>query len=514
MIQFRTSLSQALCCGVGLCLLSVLSGSIVNGQVAVEKMPDDRTGRIYRMKITPAAEPTPIFKHRLCVPPRDTVAMNAATVYLRALGGGTYKRLTDNAYEEHGYEKLAVWQSNDGVPIEGLLDTPARKVSQTFDDFIKAHIEAGTKCRYCDWGMAEEDFAGPELLTLDLGVIQNFRGISRVLALQTRVAIAEKRFDRAVELMRMNYQLGIGVGKMKFLVASLVGLAEVSITNGGMVDMIAAPGSPNMYYALTELPRPTVDLREAWRIEMTTAETLFPELFDAEGSDLTVEAWREKVWRISKSYFDWTVALNNGAPREAPTEIQSEPSIEQLAYHLVPTVASVLAYGSAKQQLIRDGDDPAKVEAMPVAQVVAIAAARSVKSRVNKNERWIYQPVDVAMRGFQQEDQAMQNQAKLLTQPGEIFAYMMLPAGGQVLRAHARIQRDIDAMRVIEAIRMHAAQTGSLPASLDEIKVVPVPVNPATNKPFSYTLKAGTATLDLPKGDGIGQGNKRFELRL
>ena len=87
---------------------------------------------------------------------------------------------------------------------------------------------------------------------------------------------------------------------------------------------------------------------------------------------------------------------------------------------------------------------------------------------------------------------------------------MLLPAGRSIFEAQVRVQRDIDALRVVEAIRMHAAQTGSLPATLDEIKVVPVPVNPATSKPFSYQLKAGTATLDLPRSDGIVY-SKRFD---
>jgi len=75
------------------------------------------------------------------------------------------------------------------------------------------------------------------------------------------------------------------------------------------------------------------------------------------------------------------------------------------------------------------------------------------------------------------------------------------------------VQRDIDAMRVIEAIRMHAAETGQLPETLDDISVVPIPLNPATNKPFDYQLNDGTATLKLPRSDGTYY-SRRFELRL
>ena len=406
------------------------------------------------------------------------------------------------------------------MPIEELLDTPAKEVSQTFDQYIDHHIERATFCRYCDWGLGVEDLNGMELYDFLLPSVQNTRSISRVLALQTRVAIAEKRFDRAAELIRMNYQLGRNVGKIKFLVAGLVGIAEVNITSETLVDMIATPGCPNMYYALTELPRPMVDLRDAWRLETNFTETFFPELFDAKEAELDVAAWRAKVKRIFKSvYFGSNGMLEEDLPEEMTVgfkDVQSDPSVQQLVLSLAPTVIGVFAYGDAKQQLIDDGDDPQKVEAMPVAQVVAIAASRSIRNRAHRNERWIYQPFDVATRGFQQEEKAMMAVEGLnrgLSQPGEIISGLLLPAGNHILQAQVRMQRDIDALRVIEAIRMHAAKTGTLPETLDEIKVVPVPKNPSTNKPFSYQLEAGTATLDLPRSDGISR-SKRFELRL
>ncbi len=41
---------------------------------------------------------------------------------------------------------------------------------------------------------------------------------------------------------------------------------------------------------------------------------------------------------------------------------------------------------------------------------------------------------------------------------------------------------------------MHAAaHDGAMPRSLDEIKVVPVPLDPATNQPFSYELDPNDA---------------------
>jgi hypothetical protein len=59
-----------------------------------------------------------------------------------------------------------------------------------------------------------------------------------------------------------------------------------------------------------------------------------------------------------------------------------------------------------------------------------------------------------------------------------------------------KIDRQIDALRVVEAIRNYAAGHGSqLPESLGKITEVPVPNDPFTGKPFLYEVKGGVATL-------------------
>jgi hypothetical protein len=73
-----------------------------------------------------------------------------------------------------------------------------------------------------------------------------------------------------------------------------------------------------------------------------------------------------------------------------------------------------------------------------------------------------------------------------------------MPAFAQAREAEARGAIRPIALMVLEAIRMHAWENGGrLPASLDEIAVVPVPDNPATGEPFPYRLENDTAVLDV-----------------
>jgi len=91
----------------------------------------------------------------------------------------------------------------------------------------------------------------------------------------------------------------------------------------------------------------------------------------------------------------------------------------------------------------------------------------------------------------------------------------LLPAVQACRAAQVRLERDVAALRVIEALRIYAAShAGGLPTSLDEIAEVPVPLNPATGQPFLYRLDGQTASLDLPASDGIPNHNRRFEISI
>jgi hypothetical protein len=85
---------------------------------------------------------------------------------------------------------------------------------------------------------------------------------------------------------------------------------------------------------------------------------------------------------------------------------------------------------------------------------------------------------------------------------------------GQWNTQHYRAQ-----LRTIEAIRLHAHQNGGrLPASLTEIKSVPVPLDPYTNKPFEYALKDDVAEL-RPNAEALkkslrAQPTRVFRIRI
>ncbi len=478
----------------------MIDGAAAVAQVKVSEMPHDdsygRHGEIIEMTVSPARQLEPVFTHRLTWLPHQTTAGNAATVYMHSLGQNALSHIWKKAEEAYG-EEVYEWASYE-TPREKIPVDKLKEASQLFDEYVQQHIARATKRRECDWGFGMEDLEGKLVYGLHLNGLQETRSISRALALQTKHAILESRLEDAIDLMRMNYRLAYNVGRVKVLVGSLISFAETGITNGNMVEFIATPDSPNMFWALSELPRPVADLRGAFRLECRSVMRMFPVLEDVESATHSPEEWALKVDELLNSML--SLQLQGYTPPNA--------------VKFLPSAIGILAYGPAKKRLIALGMDAAKVEAMPVGKVMLLDANREYRRIADLLEKEVYLPFPVtASRSAVIDNLMRENEKEAFTSFGRIMAGMMLPAIQQVLNAGARIQRDVDALRVIEALRMHAAEHGSFPKSLDEIKVVPVPDNPATRKPFEYRLDGATAILGLPSSDGI-VFSKRYKITL
>jgi hypothetical protein len=90
-----------------------------------------------------------------------------------------------------------------------------------------------------------------------------------------------------------------------------------------------------------------------------------------------------------------------------------------------------------------------------------------------------------------------------------------LPALNKAMQAEARLERKLAALRVIAALRLHAASKGELPEKLEQIKEVPLPSDPITGKPFEYQRDGPAATLSsrIP-GDPPTISGLRYRITL
>jgi hypothetical protein len=263
---------------------------------------------------------------------------------------------------------------------------------------------------------------------------------------------------------------------------------------------VQSPKAPNLYWALTSLPTPLVDLRKGMEMEMSSIYRMCPALRDAETAHRTPEQWLAAV-------DDMGARLNEvmGGSDAPPVIQQGRLTVAGLA---------LVAYPRAKKELIAQGRPAAEVEAMPVTQVVAIQTIRTFNELRDDTFKWFFVPYWQAQAGAAAAENRLRGEAgrkELIP-----LASLLLPAISRAALAPVRLERHFAELRVIEAVRMYAAaHNGQLPEHLDAITEVPIPLNPVTGKPFDYKVSGGKAVLEVPPPPGDNARNgARYELTI
>jgi hypothetical protein len=478
--------------------------SPVRGELAVIEHAGDQSGlTVFKMTVDPAAAPSPTFKYRLLPSEADLRPGNAALYYCRAFAesgvAGAWKAIE----KEYGFDEVHGGAGTNGWyqaerPLADLPLDKVRDAAHRFDTYIEQCVERGSLRRDCDWGRNLEELTGLDIISLLLPEIQESRSLSRAIMLQTRVAVADRNYDRAVELLRMNYQMGVNVARDPILVSGLVGIAECNMGNHELLELIAAKDSPNMYWALAAMPRPLIDVLPAVRYELGWGMRIFPVFGDAETAEHSSDEWGR---RLAKAMVDAQEAV--GGPPSRLGQLEARAAITGLA---------IFVYPDAKRRLVAAGMDAERVEHMPVGQVIALDAAREYRRIGDEIEKTWYLSLP-EMKKTPNPDRLFEGN-KLEGGFGRVMAGLLMPALQAVRNAQVRLTWQLNAIQVVEALRLHAAETGKLPATLDEIKSVPIPLNVATGKPYQYRLDGKTAILDLPFSDGFTGAAWRVEITL
>lgn len=477
----------------------LLVASLASGEVTYVA-GEGNVATVIRLTVTPAAAPIPALKHRLIARDIDLQPGNAAPYYYRALMSAP--RTHDALNKEFG-EAWNDWYATGGaVSIASLPVEQVRKAVELTRSPIDQQLAHAVVRADCDWQFGERSLQGPEVIAFLLPEINESRSLARFLALRTRLAIAEGRHDDAIAAMQMTYRLATDTAKPPMLVCGLVGIAEARIANGTLLELIAEPNAPNMYWALAQLPQPFIDLNQAARFEASFAARIFPLIRDAEKTDRAPDEWNR---------------LYQQAVRDLPS-IRGAPGFETPNYELGAALLALVAYPHAKARLIEQGMDRAKVEQMAVGQVIAIYSDRIAQRLTDEFEKLWYVPFwEMQSRSDEMEQRLRDTSAFGGGADREVIPIMslLLPAVQAAREGQVRLDREIAALRVIESLRMYAAaHNGTLPDRLDNIAEVPIPLNPATGKPFAYRLDGEKGILELPASDGIRNDNKRLEISI
>lgn len=378
-----------------------------------------------------------------------------------------------------------------------LADLPKEELRTYLAHFATALRFADQAARYdhCDWELPPlkmQDFDWP------MEDLQPLREIAALLQTRFLLELSESRFDDGLRTLQTGFALARDIGKGDTLIQDLVGIAVAGIMFGQVEKWEQVPGSPNLFWALTDLPAPLVNPAHAMRTELTTLYRSFPALREVlRKSDKGALSEEETNRIIAELYKDW------GA--------YNAQDVLEWQRKIVAAGLILKTYPDAKKYMKEHGRSDEQMEAMPAAQAVLLYFVLQYDEVKDDFLKWMNVPPWEARPGMQEAVRRVRAIA-----PNGNPIIRLMPAVEKVYDARVRIERTAGYLRCAEALRLYAmTHDGKPPEKLDDVKL-PLPVDAYTGEGFGkfYKVQAdGTAVFEVPPPPNMPPSlGRRFEL--
>jgi hypothetical protein len=453
--------------------------------------------RPVRLVLRPAAAPTPALRYRLLPALVEKTPGNAVEHYQKAIDALVKARKA--AGENDPTKRVSAWLNR--APAELPCDAVRKFLADYRELFALA--DRAARSEHCDWGLAEH--ARQQRYSL-LSESQALHELAGFLALRARLEAAEGHTARAIRTLQTGFALARHVGESPSVAGCLAGVEITATMIRELELLLSQEKAPNLYWALADLPRPFLDLRVPLEGERIRAYAHFPGLLDA-ANDPNAGAMRpEQVKAGVEALFRDFQGISKDYPSRAALSLWFRRKHE-----------------GSKAALVAAGRPRAKVEQMPHMQVALLHAMQEFDRLLDEMLKWQNFADREALKGVREAERVLrQARVKALSLAPKVpalpLAFVSLPPFFRPFYSRARLDRQLAALRCVEAIRLYAAaHGGKLPPTLDAIKEVPVPTDPFLGKPFVYRLDKGAATLEAPPPDGekaTERNSLRYELTL
>ncbi len=464
--------------------------------LAEAQSPKESALPITKLSLKAAAAPTPPLRYELLPWFRDQTPGNAALNYYHAM---LYFNQANGRQPSKEHQEQF-------LKIEAMLYQPPDKWNlQELKDYLGPYskmlreLEIAATREKCDWELDRRIV--PDDIDSLLVDTQKMREMARLLSIRCRIHRMEGNVPEELHDIQVGLAMARNFGEQPTFVSALVGMALGAIFLGHLEQTLTMPDCPNLYWSLTALPHPFIDMRTASQGEFRMMDAALPILREIE-KPMTVEQAR-------KSLDLWAKGLSFGG--EVPDYLKSPLVLATLVAMREPI---------ARQSLLKTGKTEVQLNSMPAAQIVLLESVLEYRNLRDEWFVWFNAPYSEARQGLEKLNDNLRNIRKDGT--GNLFTVGLsqsLPASEQLHFAAVRTERNIAVLRTIEALCLHAAANGGrFPAKLADIVLVPVPGDPETGKPFEYKLTDdGKALLSYaaPKGKAPHAGNtKNYELTL
>lgn len=472
------------------CLLALTLTSLVlcAGQVRAADPPEAESIRTIKLQLHPAPEPRYALQYLLETPYMEQRPSNGALLYQTAVSQMMETNSGEDAIDR---DTLKQWCTS---PLKALSVEEVRAAIARFEQTFR-YLDSAARCERCTWEypIREEGF---HYMMPQLG---EYRTLSRILSLKARLEVHDGAFDEALKTLRSGISMARDVGNGPSLIQHLVGISIAARIANEIEGLIQQTDSPNLYWALTALPRPLVNPRAAMQMESAALYAQLPELLTLDdnvlSNDQVIELWKRTARLFGSSDDDPGQWLNDARDVASAMEL----------------------YPRAKADLLEQGYSANKIDAWPALYAILVYQHQQFRAVRDLSFKWSYVPYPQARVGLKQGDQAISRIWEYSNGSEFVNPFVIvMPAIYRIGFIDARLERDITILRCIEAIRMYAAEhDGTLPSSLTEITQVPVPSDPMHGRAFRYQVAGGKAILESPvPPDGGPRDGLRYEITL
>ncbi len=416
--------------------------------------------------VDPAPEAKPALRYGLMPSSRDRVAGNAVLHYRNAYAARPSEE-REPAKRTAENEMVMRWEEAK------IGDLPIKDVAEYLKKYkaVFRELEYGARCTQCEWASAPT--SGVEAVAAIVGGPPWQRELARWLSLRCKLELAEQRFDDALRTIQTGLQFGKHVAEGPSLIQMLVGNALVSIFLARIDSLIELPDSPNLYWALSSLPKPFLDPRPGLDGEDLLNESFLPGLAELRKGPATLERAIELCFASMKAFQG--VTESNG--------------LGDFALRIALIARAESTQDDARKDSIARGRAVRDVAAMPAVQVVFLNSFERYRDIADDYRKWFLLGGPEASAGIEKLGERVKKlKADAKDDPITQVFLNVLAGTEKTYQSLARTERKIAQLRVLEAIRLHTALSTQLPKELADIKKVPVPNDPTTGRPFEYTL--------------------------
>jgi hypothetical protein len=421
-----------------------------------------------RLTVRPMAAPRPALRYQLLPEVRELSPGNPVQWYVRCFAEQRYFFFRKDAVAARAkYRSMPLAE----LPVKELREYGGNALTQA---------DWGARLDTPDWGVLQR--VQTEGTDLKLPELDPLWVLATALQVRFRGEIADGRFDDAIRTAKTLFAFARHLGEYPASAGNLLGVAVALLALDTLEEMVQQPGCPNLYWALTDLPCPLVDLRKGIQGDRVLAAAELRGLRD--DRPMTEDELHEFVSRLSGRL---------GFLRE---QVGRSPG--DFRVRLGERVKDADRVGAARDRLVGAGCSRDLVEKFPPIQVILLDEKRDYEERRDEEMKLLALP-------------PWQIDALPRSEAGGLFTELM-PRVIEARRLQARVEQRIGLLRDVEALRMYAAaHDGRLPAKLADVGV-PLPLDPFTGKPFEYAVDGATARLrgGSPKGE---EKNPAFGLR-